>query len=529
MFFQDMGRVIWTKGMDLRYMSNLPVVEKWPFGPLVTGRAIQRELDFMESRGVTKNTKKLKDGFSCLGFQRLFQETRDMALVLDGQGRILDVNSAGCALVNMNREELVGSRVADLDAGQSQEGAADWVEKLGGRDESVFTTALLRKEKESVPVTIWVWSMESDQKETLALVQPTEAPPESTLVEGRLLAAVSHEVRTPLYGVMGMMQLLSMTPLNIEQREYLDLAETSARGLMTVTEDMLDLSRLTSGEAAIAAEEFSLNALVGAAAGALGREASTREATLRHEIGSGVPDRVVGDASRIRQVLFHLVGAMMKNAPGSEMLLAVSAPTLPKGRHHPVEVRFSVSGGGVEANIGDDLMVSLARGFVERLGGQLEVGDKELAFTVGLKAAATDSRPEDAAKSVMAGRPMRLLVAEDNPVNRLLISRLLTRMGHTVKSVENGREAVDALAQEHFDCVLMDVMMPVMNGLEALDRIRAGESGDKAVAVPVIALTAQAMKGDRERILEAGMDDYLAKPVDMESLARALESAVSGA
>ena len=370
--------------------------------------------------------------------------------------------------------------------------------------------------------------------------------------KSEFLATMSHEIRTPLNGVMGMLQLATGEDLPPEVRSYLDTALHSSRNLLRVLSDILDLSRIEAGAMPLAAEEFDLDAVLRPVVEAFRPESQARGLALDMIVDPATPRRLVGDAGRIRQVLFNLVANSVKyterggirveayplprfTRPDAVALHLVVADTgqgiADEQLRRAFEPFSQVDGSTTRRYGGAGLGLAIVRRLVQLMNGTLAYCSEPghgteahltLYLPLSLERPAAADRQPAAGASPDLPRHVRVLVVEDEPVNRLAVTRMLEKLGLAPTAAESGQVALELLARQPFDCVLMDIQMPEMDGVEATRRIRAGEAGEAARRVPVIALTAHAMKGDREQFLAQGMDGYLAKPVDMAELERVL-------
>ncbi|MDY7000760.1 MAG: PAS domain-containing protein [Thermodesulfobacteriota bacterium] len=388
------------------------------------------------------------------------------------------------------------------------------------------------------------------------LVRAKEAAESANRSKSEFLSTMSHEIRTPLNGVMGMLHLLQASTLDEAQKEYVELAVVSGKSLLTVINDILDFSRIEAGKLEIAEENFSLPEILRTIAGSFKLQAGEKGIRFHLDIDEGVPDLLVGDGGRIRQILFNLVGNSMKFTEQGE----VSVQTFLLGRENgekPLRLFFCVSdtGVGIPEDIfkyvfepftqadgsyarkyqGTGLGLGIVKKLVECMDGSVAVeSEVGIGTTVYFSVWVNLPEPLTERRQEMPGRrqsdifssPLKVLVAEDNPVSRVFAVRMLEKFGHGVTAVENGREVLSALEKESFDAVLMDVQMPVMDGVEATRIIRGSVSGDIDPHIPIIAMTAHAMMGDRERFLEAGMDDYMAKPVEGREFAAVIARVV---
>jgi signal transduction histidine kinase/ligand-binding sensor domain-containing protein/ActR/RegA family two-component response regulator len=364
-------------------------------------------------------------------------------------------------------------------------------------------------------------------------------------LKSQFLANVSHEIRTPMNGVIGMTDLAMELPLPAEARRYLEVARSSADLLLHVINDVLDFSKIEACKFDLIPVEFDIRDELDEIVTLLEPQARGAGLSLSAATGDEVPASIVGDPARLRQVLLNLVGNAVKFTEQGGVRIEVGT-IAPAPDEQTVRLSFAVIDSGVGIAPGDQarifeaftqvdgsstrrfggtgLGLAIAARLVALMGGVLDVHSvpgegSRFSFTATFPRgrASTAAREEPAA--LPAAVPLSVLVAEDNPVNCLVVQRMLARRGHAVTVVGNGADAVECALTGRFDVVLMDVQMPEMNGLEATVRIRERESGGR---LPIVGLTAHALRGDLERCLDAGMDHYLAKPIRRADLDRVL-------
>lgn len=366
------------------------------------------------------------------------------------------------------------------------------------------------------------------------------------------LAMISHEIRTPMNGIIGMTEQMLGGQLTTPQREQLELVKDSADSLLRLLNDLLDFSKIEAGKLELEQTSFGLRETLDAAVRILAPRAAARNLELALRVQPDVPDGLIGDPHRLRQIVLNLVGNALKFTERGKIAVRVESAGSADGG---ALVRFAVADTGVgippqarerifrafeQADVsttrqygGTGLGLAITSRLVSLMGGKLEVESEvgrgsTFFFTArfGVQAGVAASAAP-APEPVSRQRPLRILLAEDNLVNQRVAVAALESWGHRVAIVGDGAEAVEAVSREPFDLVLLDSQMPRLNGFEAIAEIRRRERNSSR-RVPVIALTANVMPGFRDECLAAGMDAYVAKPIRREELLAAMAAAVPG-
>ena len=391
------------------------------------------------------------------------------------------------------------------------------------------------------------WDITSQKRGEETLRQAKIAAEAASQAKSEFLANISHEVRTPLNGVLAMLQLLRTAPLDADSLANVETALASARGLVKILSDILDCSLLDAGRLVVRWDVVDCRVLVAEAMRFLSLECDRKGLQPALAVSGEVPRWIVTDPARLRQILFNVLGNAVKFTEKGSVRLEVDVASrvgedvhlffsvrdtgigIPEERLDAIFEPFTQLDGSLTRKYGGTgLGLGIVKRLVELLHGHILVDTSpgrgtDFTFTIRCREAEPPvARPKPPVPTHEGRQTIRVLVVEDEAVNRMATVAMLKKFGYAVEAVEDGDQVVPALSRNIFDVVLMDIQMPRVNGVEATRRVRDAVVPGVDPHIPIIAVTAHALAGDRERYLQSGMDDYLSKPVDMEALSEAI-------
>ena len=484
-------------------------------------------------------------------------------LIADHDGELIEFNEMLLTILGYDSWEMSKMKLANLIPPESsmtqemlmayldQNMKADWEETLGRKDgkniDVLISAVYLGQDSYMFYITDITYRKRMEKELIRAKTQAEQANKAKSV----FLANMSHEIRTPINGIIGMAEIMLMEDLNEDQKQYLSLVKKSAKALLSVVGDILDLSRIEAGKLKLRTTQFSLTEIVDTVAKVLEVDAANKGLELNYSISDDVPDMIEADANRLRQVLVNLVANAIKftetgkveinlrkhegeNMTSEAVIFSVSdtGPGIPKDKLNAIFESFTQAESSIAREFeGAGLGLTISRQLVELMNGSLGVESEEgrgSTFYFTLPYCAPGEKcpydPEKIPKApkqdreIKTEKKIKVLIAEDNMINLLALSKFLEAKGTDVVGVGNGKEALDALEQGDFDLVLMDVQMPEMDGLTATEKVRSTNNPKINKDIPIIALTAYAMEEDMQKALDAGVNLHLSKPIDYDIL-----------
>lgn len=501
-------------------------------------------------------------------FRKIIDDVEMVALQGYNETRqVIFWNKASENLYGYSSKEAMGKKLEELIIPAHMRSAvvgfiADWYEK--GIPIPAGELELMHKEGHLIPVySSHVMQVNSDGSKEMycidvdlsatkkvhdQLLAAKEQAESASRAKSEFLANMSHEIRTPLNGILGMLQLLSSSELDSEQKNFIRLSVQASRRLTRLLSDILDLSRVEAGKLIIRQEEFDIPSLLTHILELYRPTAMHGGLALNLKIDPNIHDKLLGDSARLQQVLTNLIGNAFKFTDTGS--ITMEACRLSGGPDTLVRVLFTVTDTGIgipdeklkelffpfsQANNGFQrrhqgagLGLSICKQLVELMGGHIAIETEQgkgtsIHFCITFpKAASIPSTEENTTRHNISPSKLNVLLAEDETISRIAASKQIQMANCKVTAVENGKQALEALSTGSYNLIMMDIQMPIMDGLEATQAIRDGQAGEEYRYIPIIAMTAYAMTGDREKFIHAGMDDYLPKPIDKSDLQKML-------
>jgi PAS domain S-box-containing protein len=496
-------------------------------------------------------------------YRTYISNSPDVIYVVNAEGKYIEVNESACRVTGYSQEELLSKHSYDSTHPDSIEKAGADFETLkkNGRISAEYLFSkkdgsryYMQLDAVKVNDNMFIGFGKETTERRLQEEQLKSAKLQAeaaNTAKSQFLANMSHEIRTPMNGVMGMLQLLQMTDLTKEQADYLGVSMTSSESLLKVINDILDYSKIEAGKLRIEKIQFNLLEFLNEIEIMFKPSVLNKELTLNMFIEENVPHRLVGDPFRLRQVLSNLIGNAIKFTQKGRIDVKIR---MLEESNNKVTIEWIVQDTGIGLSShnlktifnsfsqadnsttrqygGTGLGLAISKGIVEKMKGEIWAESKEgegssFYFTCVLEKSAEDTtivtnaiviNLEDSAKEDV----LKLLIVEDDAISRMVIENFAIQKGWQVIMAQNGKEAIDVYRKQHVDAILMDVQMPELDGYKATGVIRQLEK-QKGTHTPIIAMTAFALKGDREKCLESGMDDYLSKPIDAEKFYETVE------
>ncbi len=494
-------------------------------------------------------------------FRTVFEQSQDGIVLHDLSGSVVDVNETLCKLLGYTAPELRGRHLSELHPEDSLSICRRAMEEVSSHGRSRFECQFARKDGSTFVAEVWANSFESSgdqlvqgivrdvtdqRRREREIREAMEAAELANETKSVFLATMSHEIRTPLNGILGFAELLDRSGMSDEQRNSVEMIHKSGDVLLGLINNILDFSRAESGRILVTEEEIAPASFLAETVELHRGVADGKKLELSVEIGAGVPDQITAAKTQLRQVMMNLIGNAVKFTDEGSVVAALSVPAegtlrfevtdsgigFPEGDEEKIfEAFYQVDLSSTRRHGGTGLGLAICRQLVEEMDGKIKAMRKPSGgsrFVVDLPLREVQQQVEKAAtepidRTSLRGGGMTVLVVEDHPVNSKLLRMMLEKLGFEVVAAENGRVALEVLKErENVKIILMDMRMPEMDGLEATQRIRAGEAGESARELPVVAVTANAMEADREACRKAGMNHYLSKPINGRELERVL-------
>ncbi len=530
---------------------------------------------------IIQQEKELRDNDE--KYRQLFNNATDLIFLhryheTTNSSNIIDVNEAACRALGYTKEELIKLSLYDIRSEEMKKRLEETYDQLLTRGHYVYDSVHIAKDGRRVPLEVSSQLFEMNGSKVILsvcrditerlnaeriiresqkrLVRAKEAAEAANIAKSKFLANMSHEIRTPINGITGMIDLTLMTKLSEEQCNNLITAKNCADSLLNIINDVLDFSKMEAGKFTINPSTFDFYSLLDEIIKIHKVRAKEKKIDLVSDIPGELPKFLYGDPNRLRQVLNNLIHNATKFTEEGRVSLQVS-PQSEEGEEIWLEFSIRDTGIGISSENRDKLFKSfsqidasytrkhggtglgliISKQLVEMMDGRIWVESELglgstfsfcLPFKMGMD-------PKEKALVQCRTKPMNslcILIAEDEPVNRKVLARMLENTGHQVMVASNGLEALELYQDNRLDVILMDIQMPVMDGIEAVRRIRELESsflnGNNSPHIPIIAVTAFSLMGDRERFMNCGIDEYISKPIHGEKLLKLINDVLNG-
>lgn len=492
-------------------------------------------------------------------YTSLKKYNHDAIISFNLEGRIINGNQMAEQLTGYKIPELIGTRISNLIGERNLtrvlSASADYVavekginvihHKDGHTVEVLATLAPIVIHNKNVGFYI----IAKDMTEQKRLIIEKEAAEKTNKAKSEFLAMMSHEIRTPMNGVIGMTDLILETELDEEQRDYVQIIKKSGTTLLNIINDILDFSKIESGRTELVEETFNLRTALSETLNLILPKALEKNIEVTTSVASDVPSQVYGDVTKLRQVIMNLLSNAIKFTPNGAVSISVQCV---ENQGNSALIQFSVmdTGLGVPSEKvaqlfepfyqvdhymtrqveGTGLGLAICKKLVQLMGGDIWYEKNQnqpgsvFTFTVDFSFKSNaGNKQEDGAvlENHSIGNDLKILIAEDNEVNQLVLKKMIEKLGYNSTTVQNGLEAVEAFERHAYDIVFMDIQMPFMDGTEAVRVIKESASSEKEPYI--VAVTAHAIKGDREKYLGMGMDEYVSKPVSMNVISAIID------
>lgn len=492
-------------------------------------------------------------------YTSLKKYNHDAIISFNLEGRIINGNQMAEQLTGFKIPELIGTKISNLigerNLARVLSSAADYVaaekgincihHKDGHQVEVLATLAPIVIHGKNVGFYI----IAKDMTEQKRLIIEKEAAEKTNKAKSEFLAMMSHEIRTPMNGVIGMTDLILETELDEEQREYVQIIKKSGTTLLNIINDILDFSKIESGRTELVEETFSLRTALSETLNMILPKALDKNIEVTTSVASDVPNQVYGDVTKLRQVLMNLLSNAIKFTPNGSVSISVQCV---RDQANSKLIQFSVTDTGIGvpnekiAQLfepfyqvdhymtrqveGTGLGLAICKKLVQLMGGDIwyernpNQQGSVFTFTVDFSFSANAGNMPEAGtvhENHSDGSDLKILIAEDNEVNQLVLKKMIEKLGYNSTTVLNGLEAVEAFKRYPYDMVFMDIQMPFMDGMEAVQLIKESATPDHQPYI--VAVTAHAIKGDREKYLGMGMDEYVSKPVSLNVISAIID------